>query len=143
MPPKDAEVVSGLSRNYISKAPGVEKKRARSGYEDPFEESAASSKYRKVRVAATAAVQHASVTDFLRARYSMCRSGDKKEVFRTHMSRWASFQQYQAGGGTGGVTAFQAAWSDLGVTVAKHAPHDYFSCLKCQSFAKDLAGLDA
>lgn len=140
----DAEAVSGLSRNFISKAPGVEsKKRERQGYQDPFEESAPTSKFRKVRVTETAAAQHASATAFLRARYSMCRSGDKKEVFRTHMSRWASFQQFREGGGAAGVTAFQAAWSDLGVTVAKHAPHDYFSCIKCQSFAKDLAALEA
>ena len=126
--------MSGLSRNYISKAPGIEtKKRARDDYIDPFQQQAAAGQFRAKRVCAEDNERKENAVQFLRERYAAFRSGDKKEVFRTHHSRWSSFQQYQEDGGTAGFFAFQAAWKILGVHRAKHAMHDYHACTTCQA----------
>lgn len=140
MPRDDAEAVSGLSRNYISKAPEEQrKKRAQLKYVDPFDETAARGRFRAKRVSPADDKRAATAEEWLRKNFVVSRSGDKKEMFRTHFSRWKSWKQFQAEGHAAGFVAFQAMWSKVGVTAAKHSLHDYFSCTTCQAHEENAA----
>lgn len=132
-----AVAMSGLSRNYLSKVPGLMgRKRAREDYQDPFQERAASGSFRKPCVDPEAVERHVSAHDWLKTNFVASKSGDKKEVYRTHFSRWSAFGQYCEGVGedkAAGFHIFQAEWKNLGVTKAPHSLHDYFSCTICSS----------
>ena len=139
-----AQTISGLPRNTISKAPGeLSKKRAQPGYVDPFMEQQASGKFRKVHVDDKAEQRRADAEEWLRSRFVMSKSGDKSEVYRTHFSRWASFEQYEREGGCAGFPIFQAMWAKVGVTKAKHSTHDYFSCTVCQAAQQRVDNYEA
>lgn len=70
MPRDDAEAVSGLSRNYISKAPEEQrKKRARLKYVDPFDETAARGRFRAKRVSPADDKRAATAEEWLRKNF--------------------------------------------------------------------------
>ena len=82
------------------------------------------------------AERYADARRYMRDNFSVAKSGDKSEVFRSSFTRLGSFDQYVLSGGSAGETIFNAMWSELNVKRAPHAEHDYFSCTICQAAEK-------
>ncbi|MCA9915922.1 MAG: hypothetical protein KC496_21355, partial [Anaerolineae bacterium] len=99
-----------------------------------LQEAAPSGVHRKKRGRSMSEeMRYADACKYMRETFSVAKSGDKSEVFRSTFTRAGSYEQYVLSGGTAGETIFNATWSELNVKQAAHALHDYFSCTVCQA----------
>ncbi len=139
IPEKYRTPLTGFSSEYVRKAL---KQASESGYESfPLFSEAAT------KTGAGSRPRDASKKDdalaFLREQTQVTKSGNATDRYQSFISRWDTFGQYKAKGGTAGFCIFSAQWKKLRVKKAPHSQFDFFSCTECNSAPLKLKLLEA